>query len=384
MNRSNVDAIIREKNILLLVGCGHAHIVLLRRYRNFLPNTTVIAPKQFVYSGMIASWLCGQRTIPKISIDIQEECRLAGVKFLEGEVVKINHVDKDVTLDNGKQVTFDILSLNTGSKVVVPPSLESSRMVPIKPFYALEEAVSRLDSIVAKRRIAVIGAGATGIELALAFRKRYPALETKIQLIEESDRILPHFSDSVRKQTTKLLKQGFIEVYLNSRVTRIEDNLLYLDCGDELIIDYVFLASGLTAQYPEFIPARSALEKKGLFINKDLTLRGITNIFAVGDCAHFPDSRVYKVGVFPVRQAPVLADNIRRLLVEQPLLDFIPQKTVLQILNCGGRLGIATWGRFSWTSWLALSWKYLLDIKFLINFPHRKLFMKNADNLKLL
>ncbi len=62
-------------------------------------------------------------------------------------------------------------------------------------------------------------------------------------------------------------------------------------------------------------------------------------IFAVGDCAHLTDAPRPKAGVFAVRQAPVLFDNLRAVLSGGALRAYRPQKDYLKLISTGGKAG---------------------------------------------
>jgi selenide,water dikinase len=85
------------------------------------------------------------------------------------------------------------------------------------------------------------------------------------------------------------------------------------------------------------------LDDKG-FIEVEATLqaRGLANLFAVGDVASFLPRSLPKSGVYAVRQGPVLAKNIRNLLLGKSLHDFVPQREALYLISTGRRHAIGT------------------------------------------
>jgi len=92
------------------------------------------------------------------------------------------------------------------------------------------------------------------------------------------------------------------------------------------------------------------------------------DVFAVGDCAHLSHAPRPKAGVFAVREAPVLFDNLRARLSGSRLQVYQPQKDYLKLISLGGKsalaekLGTAGRGALLWR------WKDYIDRKFMTQF----------------
>ena len=102
----------------------------------------------------------------------------------------------------------------------------------------------------------------------------------------------------------------------------------------------------------------------------DATLQSIADerIFAAGDCIRLEGHRLPKLGVFGVRQAPVLLHNLRAFLQGRPLQTFRPQPRCLAILNLGDGRGLALWGPLHWQGQLSLRLKDAIDRRFLARY----------------
>ncbi|MCW5890460.1 MAG: hypothetical protein KIT14_07900 [bacterium] len=88
-------------------------------------------------------------------------------------------------------------------------------------------------------------------------------------------------------------------------------------------------------------------------------------VFGAGDCIAFAGSALPRVGVYAVRQAPVLAANLAAALDGRPLRRFRPQRRTLLIVSCGDGTGLALWGGLWWHGRLAAAWKARLDRRWL-------------------
>jgi selenide,water dikinase len=106
------------------------------------------------------------------------------------------------------------------------------------------------------------------------------------------------------------------------------------------------------------------------FVLVDPALRSVSHpdVFAAGDCASLQGRPLPKSGVYAVRQAPVLAQNLKRVVRGMPMLDYAPQRESLALLSCGDRYAIASRGAWTaegrWVWW----WKDWLDRRWIAKF----------------
>jgi NADH dehydrogenase len=187
--------------------------------------------------------------------------------------------------------------------------------------------------------VAIIGAGATGVELAAELHKTTrelvaygldniePDKHIKLNLIEAADRVLPVLPERFSKAIAKLLKELNIEVHTAARVTEVKPNAVVLQSGQTIPAELIVWAAGVKA--PDFLKDIDGLETNR--INQLvvtpllLTTRG-ENIFAFGDCASCP--WLGSDGVVPPRaqaahqQASHLYRGLRNRLAGKPLRPF--------------------------------------------------------------
>jgi NADH dehydrogenase FAD-containing subunit len=99
----------------------------------------------------------------------------------------------------------------------------------------------------------------------------------------------------------------------------------------------------------------------------DRYLRSVADprVFGGGDCIAFQGRALPRVGVYAIREAPILFHNLLATLQGRPLRPFKPQRHCLLILNLGDGTGLATWGRFHWHGRLAFWLKDRIDRAFL-------------------
>ncbi|GHA92705.1 NAD(P)/FAD-dependent oxidoreductase [Modicisalibacter luteus] len=377
--RTAVNVTVRMAYIvnLVLVGAGHSHLHVAANadvLKEAGANVTLISPGDFWYSGMATGMLGGDYPDREDRLDPQPLIEGAGGRFVKDRVIAIDRVEQYLQLASGERLPYDLVSLNLGSRVDMPPIAgleEASGVWQAKPIETLWQLRQRLESYLADSaslpRLAILGGGPTGVELAcnlLGLSERY-GRTFDISLVSADRRVLPQAPlGASRWITRRLIRRGLkLELPVNALAYR--QGKLRLDDGTHLPVDQVIVATGLSA--PTLI-GELGLEHHphhGLAITPELHTPYDDRVFAVGDCAWLKKSPYPKLGVFGVRQAPVLLNNLLARLQDAPLEPFQPQHHALSILNLGDGRGLAMRGRFWWAGRLALIAKRRLDHRFM-------------------
>ena len=151
-------------------------------------------------------------------------------------------------------------------------------------------------------------------------------------------------------------------------VTSLESGPAVVSSRGRERFDAVFLATGAAA--PALL-AQSGLQTDSRgYALVDAALRSVSHpdVFVAGDAASMEGYALPKSGVYAVRQGAVLAENLSRILLGLPMLDYAPQADSLGILSCGRRFAIASRGAWSaegrWVWW----WKNWLDRRWVAKF----------------
>jgi selenide,water dikinase len=208
-------------------------------------------------------------------------------------------------------------------------------------------------------RVVVVGAGAGGVEVALAVDRRIRAAGARpeVALVEAAPEILPDYAAPVRRRAAGILGRRGLSVTTSRAVDRVERDSVQLADGARLPSDLVVWLAG--AAGPRLL-ARSALplDARG-FLLVDPTLRSTDGspVWAAGDCAALAEHpETPKAGVYAVRQGPVLARNLRAAIGVGTPTTYLPQKTFLSLLNTADGKALLRWhrvvshSRFAW--WL--------------------------------
>jgi len=150
-------------------------------------------------------------------------------------------------------------------------------------------------------KVAIIGGGATGVELAAHLHnttreliaygldKIDPEKDIKLYLIEAAQRILPMLPERLSKAAEQQLKPLGVHVYTGERVTEVTSNAVRTQNGRTIPAELVVWAAGIKA--PDFLRELDGLETNGinqLLVRTTLQTTRDDNIFAFGDCASCP------------------------------------------------------------------------------------------------
>lgn len=360
---------------LILAGAGHAHLVAASAAADFVKRgvePVLIDPGAFWYSGMATGMLAGQYAPEEDQIDPERLITGSGGRFLRDRVAAIDAPNRRVLLASGDTLGYDVLSLNIGSRVRAPFPGTESHAIPVKPIRDLWDLRVRLEHRFANSpepppELAVIGGGPTGCEVAACAASLARRRDAKIlvRLLTRSDRILAGFSPSASERMTRELARLGVEVLNGREAVELRDGAVVDAEGRFWRSDYLIAATGLEA--PEL------LRDSGLPVTTDGSLR-ITDtlrssdddrIFASGDCASLEGSSLPKLGVFGVRQAPVLLRNLLNTLDGASLEPYHPQSKYLMILNTGDGRALALYGGRHVYGRPAYWLKHLIDKRFL-------------------
>ena len=166
---------------VVLVGAGHAHVTVLRMFgMKPIPGvrfTLISREVHTPYSGMLPGLIAGLYSFDEAHIDTGPLARFAGARLYQDEVTGLDLDARRVTCRNRPPVPFDLLSLNIGSTpntTDIPGASEHA--IPVKPidgFLARFEGLK--ERVLARRgnaKIALVGAGAGGVELLLSVEQR--------------------------------------------------------------------------------------------------------------------------------------------------------------------------------------------------------------------
>jgi NADH dehydrogenase FAD-containing subunit len=358
---------------LVIVGAGHAHLTVLKNLEEFKDAghrvTVVSSSSLHYYSGMGPGMLSGIYRPEELRFNVKKMSEDRGAAFVEDNVVKIRPQEKKIDLHSGHEVSYDVLSLNTGSYVPAKEAMPADKSVfTVKPIEKLLLARHRIIEDLKDRdlKIIVVGGGPTGVEVAGNLERLAKNQSGRCRIIlVAGTRLLSEFKSSVRKHALKSLTSRRVQVIEGARVTAVLDRKTELSNGGVLDNDYVFMAVGVK---PSSLFIDSGLpvgQDGGMLVNKFLQSVAYPELFGGGDCISFQPRPLAKVGVYAVRQNPILLHNLLNTLDGGALQEFIPQDTFLLALNMGDGTAVVRWHSLIWGGPLGFALKNYIDRKFM-------------------
>jgi NADH dehydrogenase len=184
--------------------------------------------------------------------------------------------------------------------------------------------------------VAIVGGGATGVELAAelhkttrelvayGFEKIDPERDIKMTIIEAGPRILPAVPERVALAAHELLRSLKVEVLTRERVTGVRPNAVLTESGRTIEVELTVWAAGIKA--PDFLRDMDGLETNRLnqlVVQQTLQTTRDADVFAIGDCACCPwpqhNQCVPARAQAAHQQATHLVRNFTRRLQGKPL-----------------------------------------------------------------
>ncbi len=355
---------------LVLVGGGHTHALFLRMWAmRPLPGVrvTVINPKPAAaYSGMLPGFVAGHYARDELDIDLVRLARAANARLVLGAATSIDRENKLVHVNGRVPLAYDVASIDVGitSKMNELPGF-AAHGTPAKPLEAFADRWAVVCEQPKDRKIAVIGGGIAGVELALAMQHRLRDSSPQVTIFDRSDALSAQTSKGSRI-TRKALAAANITLIENADIAKVASDRIILSDGTEHCADFVVGAAGAT---PHPWLSDIGVDHQEGFLSISRTLQtSDPDIFAVGDCNYMPFAPRPKAGVYAVRQAPVLHDNVRAALTGGAMRAFHPQKDYLKLVSLGDKIALAEKFGTAFVGPSLWSMKDSIDTKFMRQF----------------
>ena len=362
---------------LVLLGGGHAHLHVLKALaaQNMASaHVTLVSPfERQMYSGMVPGLVAGHYTVDEISVPLAPLAAAAKIEFLQTSATAVNADAKTVTLLNGTTLAFDVLSLDTGpvmNRDAIPGAREHALFVrPIEQFNHLWLGLLDL-ALTRALDVVVVGGGAAGVELVMALHHRLCTVAStgaRLSLVTGGTAPLPSHSAVVQARVKQALKRRQITVFEDT-CAEVREGALLLGSGARLACDAPIMALGSSA--PTWLAGSGlALDESG-FIATGATLQSTSHpdVFAAGDVASRVDVSRPRSGVYAVRAGPPLEANLRLHVGGGSLQPYLPQARSLNLLACGNRSAIASWGEWSVQGGWVWRWKNKIDRDFVARY----------------
>jgi NADH dehydrogenase len=395
-----------DKHRVLIIGGGFGGLNAAQALKHAPVDVTLVDRRNFhLFQPLLYQVATGSLSPGEIASPLRGILRKQpNVRVLLGEATDIDPTAKQVTLKDGGVLTYDSLIVATGSQSTyfgndqwrdwapALKSVEQATTIRHKILVAFEEAERATDPD--ERRawltFVIVGAGATGVELAGAlgeialhslkndFRSIHPP-DARIFVLDASPRLLGGFpADLAKKAEQALLKLGAL-VRTGVKVTCVDENgvTIQTESGEQHIPSHtVIWAAGVAvSDFAKIVAKQTHAEsdRSGrIKVKDDLTIPGFPNIFVVGDPAFLlqPDGKPLPgVAQVAMQSGAYAAHAIARRANGQP-----PEKA-FKYFNKGdlaviGRaaavanvFGVHLSGFIAWLVWLFIHLLYIVEFQ---------------------
>lgn len=287
---------------------------------------------RFLFSPLLYELLTGELQTWEIAPPFAEILAGTGIRFYQGVVAGIDMDAQRVQLQDGPEIPYDRLVLALGGETpldMVPGAI--SYAFPFRTVgdaYRLEERLRVLEeSVVDKIRVAIIGAGYSGVELACKLADRLGE-RGRFRLIELSDQILRTSPEFNRTAASIALEARGVWIDLETKVEAITSDAIALEYKnqvDTLPVDVVIQTVGTrVSPVVRMLPLKQN-HRGQLTTTPTLQVIDRPEIFALGDLAACHDAEGQQVPTTAqaaFQQADYAGWNIWASLTNRPLLPF--------------------------------------------------------------
>lgn len=372
-----------QPRTVVLVGAGHAHLYIAAHAETFIERNArlvLVDPDEFWYSGLATGMLGGMYEPATAQVNPRALIEAHGGEFIQDRVEVVDTCARRLGLTGGDDLNYDYVSINVGSRVnadAIPGAAHDPSVWAVKPISNLWKLREHLESRFGAGetpRVAVVGGGPTGAEVAanLAALATRHAVEPRVTLLTSSDRLIGQAPAGAARALQRNLTRRGVVIRTRTQIARRQGTSLSTEDGRRIDADLVVLATGLEANSLVHEMGLPIHPKEGLRIKATLHSIADERVFAGGDCAAMEGFNLPKLGVFGVRQAAYIHANLLASLEGKPLAEYEPQKRYLAILNLGDGTALSTWGRFWWNGRSSMWLKDLIDRRFLDGYRHHE------------
>ncbi len=287
---------------------------------------------RFLFTPLLYELITEEMQSWEISPPFEELLADTGIRFHQGCVTSINVETQQIELDNRHSLPYDKLVLAMGGKTPLDNiSGAKDYAIPFRSLqdaYRIKERLRLLEVAQAEKiRIAVVGGGYSGVELACKLADRLG--ETgRIRLVERGTDILSNSPEFNRQTAQDALEKRRVWIDLETEVTEINSDhlsLRYKGQIDTIPVDLVLWTVGTQVlDWVKNLPLKH--NEQGLItVNPELQVIDHPEIYALGDLADCQDAtgqEIPRTAQAAFQQSDYCAWNLWASITQRPLLPF--------------------------------------------------------------
>lgn len=387
----------RTKQKIIIIGGGFAGIPLVRRLDEKLFDVLLIDKiNHHQFQPLFYQVATSQIEPANISFPFRHIFRhKKNVQIRLAEVTNIDTTNNKISTSIG-DFDYDYLVIAIGCKTNFFGNNEICRhSFTLKTTYDaikirnhILKVFEKIISVDIKERdgyqnLVIVGAGATGVELAGAFAeikknvlpKDYPRIDfTKFQiiLVEGSKNTLNNMSNNAKTASQKYLQKMGVQLLTEKFVTAYDGRSLTLSDGDKINTRTVIWAAGVTANSIVGLSADCLAHGNRIKVNRINKVLGSENIFAIGDISYMETPKYPKghpqVANVAIKQGKILAKNFKRNIQGKVPVDY-EYKDMGSMATIGQNKAVVDFpfikfkGYFAWFIWMFLHLMLILSVR---------------------
>ncbi len=412
-----------EKKNVVVIGGGFAGATLVKRLERRLPHeyqVVLVSEQNYMTMNPLLAEIVSATILPSHTIAPLRRM-VRRTRFMMGQAVEIDFDQRHVLIeaeDKTGILPFAHLVLACGSRANLDfvPGMAKHAM----PFKMAGDAMALRNQVIAQMEKAdletdeaarrwlghfiVVGGGFSGVEVAGAIQdflhdsqKHYPRLRSSdlnVSLVHAGPLPVPELASSLGRYAERSMARRGIAFHLEASVEAVDARGVSL-AGDTRLEGATIVCTIGTKPNPLVANLAAEKERGRLIVKPDMSIPGLINAWAVGDCALVPnaydDSLSPPTAQFAVRQGHQLADNILKRVAESDTLPFNykPQGSMATIGHLNGIamvMGLQLRGFPAWLLWRAYYLTFmptlLKKVKLFIEWSWSMLFSADIVDLR--
>ena len=312
------------KVVILGGGFGGVHTFLSLKgliKKGSIEVALVSREDYFLFTPLLHEVVSGKVRAESAGISISGFVKEKGCAFIQAEVLSVDLSRKIVNTDFGF-ISYDILVVALGSSTNLF-GIDGAEFIPaLKTLSDAKYIQGELRGLDQHKRIAIIGGGASGIEIAAELADMFAPHKkerSEIFILEASDDILPATHPGLKEMAKRSLSKRGVRIMLHSAVSRIDGNCIELKSGRKIYFDLAIWTAGVKASDMSFLPRPQKSKSNRLRVLSTMQLQDFSCVFALGDIADgYP-----MTAQVAVSQAKIVSKNIKAIIEGNPLSQFI-------------------------------------------------------------
>jgi NADH dehydrogenase len=317
-----METVADSRKKILVVGGGFAGLNLIEQLYNSKDyQVTLIDKNNYNYFTPLLYQVATSFLEPSsISYPFRKLLRNRGISFRMSEVVSVDTQNQKLLLNDG-ELDYDYLVFAAGTKTnffgnegirknaVSLKGIDDALYMRNHLMKTMESAVLEKDPIKRKKLLTIViaGGGPTGVEVAgmLAEMKKYildkdyPELkggDGSIHVVDGLSVLLAPMSEKSHNETFHILTDLGVKIKLNTRVLSYENDQVSLSDGTVIECKTLLWAAGVTAHTFSGIPETSLGTGKRMITDGYNKVKGLENVWAIGDISIQETDPVYPKG----------------------------------------------------------------------------------------